>query len=66
MVSKMTDYEKKMIEMQMQMRENQSYMQDTFLDLENWTKDIKEKEQKILENPDSIKNSNTVSHFKLN
>ena len=56
----MSEYEKKMIEMQYQMRENQSYMKDTFLDLENWTNDIKEKEKKILENPDSVKNSNKV------
>ncbi|CAF0714457.1 unnamed protein product [Brachionus calyciflorus] len=54
----MSDYEKKMIELQFQMKENQTYMHDCFEDLESWTKDIKEKEKKILEEPNSIKNSN--------
>ena len=52
-----SDYEKKLIEMQLQMKENQLYMEDCFKDLDSWTKDIKEKEQKLLENPESVNTS---------
>lgn len=58
MTAKLNDYERKLIEMQYHMKENQSYMHDCFKDLENWTNDIKQKEKKILEDPDSLKNAN--------
>lgn len=56
----MSDYEKKLLEMRLQLQENQAYMQDAFGDLESWTKEIKEKEKKLLENPDSIKKNSKV------
>ena len=54
-----SDYEKKLIEMQFQMKENQLYMEDAFKDLDSWTSEIKEKEKKLLENPDSVKTSSS-------
>ena len=57
MAKQPSEYEKKLIEMQFGMRENNYYMQDCFNDLENWSKDMKEKEKQILENPESIKKS---------
>lgn len=54
MASNIGDYEKKMLEMRLQLQENQAYMQDAFGDLEKWTQEIKEKEKKIIENPDSV------------
>jgi len=53
-----TDYELKMLNLQMGMRHNQTQMQDTFKDLDSWTQDIKVKEKKLLNDPDSIKNQN--------
>lgn len=61
MTSKISDYERKLVEMQYQLKENNAYMQDCFQDLDSWTKDIKEKEKKVLENPESIKNLNKVN-----
>ncbi|RNA24185.1 RNA polymerase II-associated 3-like [Brachionus plicatilis] len=58
MASKVGEYERKLVEMQYQLKENNAYMQDCFQDLESWTKDIREKEKKVLENPELIKNSN--------
>lgn len=43
-----SEHEKKMIEMQLQLRENQSYMSDCFKDLENWSTEMKEKESKLI------------------
>lgn len=45
-----SDYEKKMIEMQFQLRENQQYLSDAFKDLENWSGDMKVKEEKLINN----------------
>ena len=59
-MAKMTDYEKKLLEMQYLLKENNTYMQDTFVDLENWSKDMKEKETKLKDNPDIAKISNKV------
>jgi RNA polymerase II-associated protein 3 len=42
-----SDYEKKLIEMQFQLRENQSYMSDTFKELEDWSTEMKQKEDKL-------------------
>lgn len=56
----MSDYEKKLFEMRLQMQENQAYLQDAFGDLEKWTQEIKEKEKKIIENPNSVKSSSKV------
>ena len=50
-----------MIELQFQMKENHLYMEDAFKDLESWTQDIKEKEKKILENPEIVKVSSKVA-----
>ncbi|RNA44300.1 tyrosine- kinase transmembrane receptor ROR1-like isoform X1 [Brachionus plicatilis] len=47
-----------MEEQVLESHENNAYMQDCFQDLESWTKDIREKEKKVLENPELIKNSN--------
>ena len=63
MVSKLSDYEKKMLEMQYQIKQNNLYMEDTFKELENWTNEIKEKEKKILENPNILKTENKVNRF---
>ncbi len=61
MAAKMSDYEKKMIEMRYQMQENKVVMEDCFKDLENWTQDIKVKEKKVLEDPNYLKTVNKVS-----
>ena len=45
-----SEYEKKMIEMQVQLRENQQYLSDAFKDLENWSGDMKVKEEKLINN----------------
>lgn len=59
--TKLSDYEKKMIELQYQLKENNMYMEDCFKDLDSWANDMKEKEKKILENPDYIKTQNKVN-----
>jgi hypothetical protein len=43
-----SDYEKKMIGMQFQLKENQQYLTDAFKDLENWSSDMKVKEEKLI------------------
>ena len=48
-----SDYEKKMIEMQFQLRENQQYLSDAFKDLESWSGDMKVKEEKLIRNKDT-------------
>ena len=63
MAAKISDYEKKMIEMRYQMQENKVVMEDCFKDLENWTQDIKVKEKKVLEDPNYLKTVNKVSIF---
>lgn len=55
----MSDYEKKLLEMRLQMQENQAYMSDAFSDIEKWTQEIKEKEKKLVEDPDSVKNKSS-------
>jgi hypothetical protein len=60
MVDKISDHEKKMLEMQYLLKENTMYMEDTFKDLENWTSEIKEKEKKVLQDPNYLKNQNKV------
>jgi hypothetical protein len=62
-MSKPSDYEKKLLEMQYHLKENNLYMEDTFKDLENWTKEMAVKEKKIIENPNLIKNENKVCLF---
>ena len=49
--------------MQYQIKQNNLYMEDTFKELENWTNEIKEKEKKILENPNILKTENKVNRF---
>ena len=44
-----SEYEKNLINMQFQLRENQVAMADTFKDLENWSEEMKVKEKKLLE-----------------
>jgi hypothetical protein len=46
-----SDYEKKMIGMQFQLKENQQYLTDAFKDLENWSSDMKVKEEKLINEP---------------
>ena len=60
-----SEYEKNLIKMQYQMRENQAYMTDAFADLENWSKEMKVKEKEIIENPNLVKVSNKVSKINL-
>ena len=55
-----SEYEKNLIKMQYQMRENQAYMNDAFADLDNWSQEMKVKEKEIKENPDIVKISNKV------
>lgn len=55
----MSDYEKKLLEMRLQMNENQAYLQDAFGDLENWTKEMNEKEKEVVNNPNILKNNST-------
>lgn len=55
-----SEYEKNLIKMQYQMRENQSYMNDAFADLDNWSQEMKVKDKEIKENPDIVKISNKV------
>jgi hypothetical protein len=52
-----SDYEKKMVEMQFQLRENQQYLSDAFKDLENWSGDMKVKEEKLIDNSNRNDNS---------
>lgn len=59
----LSDYEKKLIEMRLQMQENQAYMSDAFSDIEKWTQEIKEKEKKLVEDPDSVKNKSSKVIF---
>ena len=61
-----SEYEKNLIKMQFQMRENQSYMSDAFADLDNWSKEMKVKEKEIIENPSLVKTSNKVRNIKQN
>jgi len=61
-----SEYEKNLIKMQFQMRENQSYMSDAFADLDNWSKEMKVKEKEIIENPSLVKTSNKVRKIKQN
>lgn len=42
-----TEYERKLIDMQYQMRENTSYLNDYMKDLDSWTDDIKKKEENL-------------------
>jgi hypothetical protein len=56
-----SEYERKLIDMQLGMRENQMEMKDTFAELDNWSKEIKVKEKKLLEDPDSFKDAKKVS-----
>ncbi len=60
-----SEYEKKMIEMQLGMKANQQHMEDCFKDLENWSQDMKIKEKKILENPDLIKPQKVLNFKKI-
>ncbi len=60
MASGPTEYEKKLIEMQYQMRINNEEMKDCFSELENWTKDMNEKEKSLKSNPGIAKISNKV------
>ncbi len=59
-----SEYERKLIDMQLGMRENQMEMKDTFAELENWSKEIKVKEKKLLEDPDSFKESKKVEFIR--
>jgi hypothetical protein len=54
----LSEHETKMLQLQYQMKENNLYMEDTFKDLDSWTKEIKEKEKKVLEDPNYLKNQN--------
>jgi len=49
MAANISDYEKKLMEMQYHMKENQLYMQDYFDDLDKWTSEMKTKEKEVLE-----------------
>jgi hypothetical protein len=42
-----SEYEKKLINMQYQMKENQAYMTDYFKELETWTDEVKKKEENL-------------------
>jgi hypothetical protein len=55
-----SDYEKKMVEMQFQLRENQQYLSDAFKDLENWSGDMKVKEEKLIDNSNRNDNSDKL------
>lgn len=54
----LTEYEQKLVDMQLNLRQNNEIMADTFKDLDNWSKEIKVKEKKLLEDPESVKNAN--------
>jgi hypothetical protein len=49
MAAKIGDYEKKLMEMQYHLKENQLYMQDYFDDLDKWTNEMKTKEKEVIE-----------------
>jgi tetratricopeptide (TPR) repeat protein len=48
-----SEYERKLIDMQYQMRENNSYLNDYMKDLDAWTNEIKTKEETLKKKPDS-------------
>ena len=48
-----SDYEKKLVEMQLQMKENQLYMKDYFEDLDKWSGEMKEVEKKVTNSSDT-------------
>ena len=58
MPKQISEYEKKMLDLQLNLRQNNEIMADTFNDLEGWTKDIKAKEKRLLEDPESVRNAN--------
>ncbi len=47
-----SEYEKKLVNMQYQMKENQAYLTDYFKDLENWTSEVKKKEDLLKKSSD--------------
>ncbi len=55
MAANISDYEKKLMEMQYHMKENQLYMQDYFDDLDKWSNEMKTKEKEVLEKSSSSK-----------
>ena len=55
-----SEYEKKLIEMQYQMKFNNEGMKDYFSELDSWTKEMNEKEKTLLSDSDIIKKSNKV------
>jgi tetratricopeptide (TPR) repeat protein len=48
-----SEYERKLIDMQYQMRENNSYLNDYMKDLDAWTNEIKTKQETLKKKPDS-------------
>jgi hypothetical protein len=60
-----SDYEKKLLELRLQMNENQAHMQDYFSDLDRWTNDMKEKEAKLLEKADPTSSQDKVIEVTL-
>jgi hypothetical protein len=60
-----SEYEKNLIKMQFDLKENNNYMADCFKDLESWSKDMKEKEETILKNPELIKTSKANKFYSI-
>lgn len=54
-----SEYERKLIDMQYQMRENNAYLNDYLKDLNNWTDDIKKKEE-AMKSATTITSNNTT------
>ena len=59
-----SEYEKKMIEMQFQLKENQQYLADAFKDLENWSDEMKVKEEKIIQSESNKNETDKVIIWK--
>ncbi|XP_005108663.1 RNA polymerase II-associated protein 3 [Aplysia californica] len=57
-MSKVSKHEEKMINLQTQMRQNQSELQNYLADLDNWESDIKKKEEKLKSGDAGGKGSN--------
>jgi len=56
-----SEYERKLIDMQYQMRENNSYLNDYMKDLDAWTNEIKTKEETLKKKADSTSSSSTTT-----
>jgi len=58
-----SEYERKLIDMQFQMRENNAHLDDYMKDLNSWTDDIKKKEQNLKNSSTTTKDLPPVRNF---